>query len=120
MNPNERKFSFYLEDILTSLKRIEEYLGDLDFVGFKRNYLIVDGVIRNFEIIGEAAKHIPDFFREKYPEIPFEKMYGLRSIITHEYFGIDYEIIWEIAKNELPKNLQDLERIIEIEKKHWH
>ncbi len=51
-----------------------------------------------FEIIGEASKNIPIEVQEKYPEIPWRKMYGLRNLIAHEYFGIDYEMIWEIAK----------------------
>ena len=54
--------------------------------------------------------------KEKYPEIPWRKMYGLRNLISHEYFGIDYEMIWEISKNNLPQNRADLQRIIEKEK----
>ena len=93
---------------------------DLDFIKFKQNYLIVDAVIRNFEIIGEASKHIPDEIIEKYPDIPWEKMYGLRNIVSHEYFGIDYETIWEIAKENLPQNIIDIRNLIEQERTHWH
>jgi hypothetical protein len=62
------------------------YLGELDFRKFKMNYLVVDAIIRNFEIIGEASKKIPADIQEKYPEIPWRKMYGLRNLIAHEYF----------------------------------
>jgi len=120
MKPKDRKFGFYLEDILISMERIQEYIGGLGFVQFKQNYMVVDAVVRNFEIIGEAAKHIPVQLVKKYPEIPWHKMKGLRNIVAHEYFGIDYEMIWEIAKNDLPKNLSDLRILIEQEKKHWH
>jgi len=116
MSPGKREFILYLEDMLQSMERIEEYLGDLDFRKFKMNYLVVDAIIRNFEIIGEASKNIPSDIHEKYPEIPWRKMYGLRNLIDHEYFGIDYEMIWEIAKNNLPKNRDDLAIIIEKEK----
>lgn len=119
MKPEDRKYGFYLEDILISMGRIQEYIGALEFIQFKQRYMIVDAVIRNFEIIGEASKHIPDSITNKYPEIPWKKMYGLRNAVTHEYFGIDYEMIWEIAKKELPQNYSDLQRLIEIEKKHW-
>lgn len=116
MSPTNRAFMLYLEDMLQSMERIEEYLGDLDFRKFKMNYLVVDAIIRNFEIIGEASKNIPSGIQEKYPEIPWRKMYGLRNLITHEYFGIDYEMIWEIAKHNLPQNRTDLSEMIEKEK----
>lgn len=116
MNPIKREFILYLEDMILSMQRIEEYLGDLDFKKFKMTYIVVDAVVRNFEIIGEASKKIPTDIQEKYPEIPWRKMYGLRNLIAHEYFGIDYEMIWEIAKNNLPKNRMDLQKTIEKEK----
>ena len=116
MKTTEREFILYLEDMMISMVRIEEYLGDLDFKRFKMNYLIVDAIIRNFEVIGEASKNIPTDIKDKYPEIPWKKMYGLRNLIAHEYFGIDYELIWEIARKNLPQNLIDLEIIIEKEK----
>lgn len=98
------------------MERIEEYIDNLDFKKFKKTYIVVDAVIRNFEIIGEASKNIPSGIQEKYPEIPWRKMYGLRNLIAHEYFGIDYEMIWEIAKRNLPQNRKDLQKIIEKEK----
>ncbi len=116
MSPIKREFILYLEDMFQSMQRIEEYLGDLDFRKFKMTYMVVDAIIRNFEIIGEASKNIPTKIQEKYPEIPWRKMYGLRNLIAHEYFGIDYEMIWEIAKNNLPQNRNDLAIIIEEEK----
>ena len=116
MNPIKREFILYLEDMLQSMERIEEYLGNLDFSKFKMNYLVVDAIIRNFEIIGEASQKIPKNIQEKYPEIPWRKMYGLRNLIAHKYFGIDYEMIWEIAKKNLPQNRTDLIKIIEKEK----
>jgi len=111
MNSADRKYDLYIEDMITSINRIAEYIEDKEFSEFKKSYMIVDAVIRNFEIIGEAAKKIPTEIQEKYPEIPWKKMYGLRNLITHKYFGIDYEMIWEIAKNSLHQNKMDLERI---------
>jgi len=98
------------------MKRIDEYIAGLDFSEFKMNYMVVDAVIRNFEIIGEASKNVPEELQKKYPEIPWKKMNGLRNLIAHEYFGIDYEMIWEIAKNNLPQNKSDLISIIENDK----
>lgn len=84
MSPIKREFIFYLEDMFQSMQRIEEYLGSLDFKGFKKTRVVVDAVIRNFEIIGEASKKIPAVIQEKYPEIPWRKMYGLRKLIADE------------------------------------
>ncbi len=116
MKPTDRKYTLYLEDMLISMERIGEYIGDLDFIHFKQNSMIVDAVIRNFEIIGEASKYIPDDVIKNHPHLPWKKMYSLRNMVTHEYFGIDYEVIWEIAKGELPQNIVDLRQLIELEK----
>jgi len=117
MTPINRDYNLYLEDMLTSMLRIEEYIGEMKFKEFKMNYMIVDAIIRNFEIIGEASKSLPLELKNKYPEIPWKKMYGLRNLIAHEYFGIDHEMIWEIAKNNLPQNAIDLRKIIDTEKR---
>jgi len=78
--------------------------------------MVVDAVVRNFEIIGEASNNLPDEIKNKYPEIPWRKMYGLRNLVSHEYLGIDYEMIWEIAKKNLPENIEDFRKIIDKEK----
>ena len=116
MNPSERLYVFYLEDILSSMYRIKEYISEKDFVDFKKNYMLIDAVVRNFEIIGEASKNVPEEIQNKYPEMPWKKMYSLRNLISHEYFGIDYEMLWQIATVNLNQNIKDLMNIIEIEK----
>ena len=115
MNPKERRFELYLEDMMTSIDRIGQYTVNCDFNSFCNSTLIVDAVVRNFEIIGEAAKNIPEEIKRKYNEVPWKKMYGLRNLVSHVYFGIDYEMIWEIIKNDLPQNKNDLQSIIERE-----
>ena len=82
----------YLEDILTSINRISEYTEGFSFDDFIKDFKTVDAVIRNFEIIGEAAKSLPEDIKEKYHDVPWEEMYRLRNKVSHEYFGIDYEI----------------------------
>ena len=105
----------YLEDILSSIDRIQEYISGLDFQQFKKDYKTVDAVIRNFEIIGEASKNLPQNIKEKYPNVPWSEMYLLRNKISHEYFGVDYEIIWDVAYNYLPENRTQIKEIIENE-----
>ena len=108
---NERTCTMYFDDILTAIARILEYTEGFDFVSFKRDYKTVDAVIRNFEIIGEAAKNIPDEIKEQYSDVPWDEMYSLRNRISHAYFGIDYEIIWDIIINHLPENKSQIEII---------
>ena len=111
------KYTLFLDDILLSMERINEYISDKDINSFKKDYKTTDAVIRNFEIIGEAVKNIPIEIKEKYPDIPWDEMYRLRNRISHEYFGIDYDIIWDITTNYLPDNYNDFKRIVEEEEK---
>ena len=106
----------YLEDILTAINRISEYIEGYSFIDFKRDYKTVDAVIRNFEVIGEASKNLPKRIKEKYSDIPWAEMYLLRNKVSHEYFGVDYEIIWDIATNYLPNNKSQIENILTKEK----
>jgi len=116
LKPSERDPILFLEDIVLSMERVQEYITELDFHNFKRDYKTVDAVIRNFEIIGEASKNLPKGIKDKYPYVPWEEMYRLRNRISHEYFGIDYEIIWEIATVQLPVNYEEISEILILEK----
>ncbi len=95
------------------MSRIAEYLEGYTFDQFKKDYKTVDAVIRNFEIIGEASKNLPNHIKEKNPDIPWAEMYLLRNTVSHEYFGIDYEIIWDVCINHLPENRLQIQLIIE-------
>ena len=117
MKPNDRDPILYLEDILLSMERVQEYIAGLDFQRFKRDFKTVDAVIRNFEIIGEATKNLPKDIKDTYTSLPWEEMYRLRNRISHEYFGIDYEIIWDIATRHLPENYRDVQFVLEHERK---
>jgi len=97
------------------MNRIAEYIKGLDFNEFKSDYKTVDAVIRNFEIIGEASKNLPEELKKKYPEIPWNEMYLMRNRISHEYFGVDYEILWDVASNYLPENKSQIEEILKKE-----
>ena len=107
----------YLEDLLQAMTRITEYIEGYSFSEFKKDYKTVDAVIRNFEIIGEASQKLPEELKEKYAEVPWSEMYLLRNKVSHEYFGVDYEIIWDVASNNLPENISQITRNIEIENK---
>lgn len=117
MSKKTRKHDLYLQDMIVSIGRIFEYtMGIANVEDFRRNFLVADAVARNFEIIGEAAKNVPAFIKNTYPHIPWSKMYQLRNIVSHAYFAMDHETIWEIVKNHLPQNLADLKEVVEKEK----
>jgi len=99
LKKKDRDYKMYLEDLLIAMTRIAEYIEGYSFPEFKRDYKTVDAVIRNFEIIGEAAKNLPDHLKQKYNDVPWDEMYLLRNKVSHEYFGVDYEIIWDVASN---------------------
>lgn len=93
----------FLEDILEAIERIEEYTGDMDFESFARDKKTFDAVIRNLEIIGEAAKNISADFKNDYPEINWRGIAGMRDKLIHGYFGVDPGIVWETIQKRLPE-----------------
>ncbi|MCB0218873.1 MAG: DUF86 domain-containing protein [Chrysiogenetes bacterium] len=97
-----RGFELYLRDILEAITRIESYVEDVDQRGFAADQMRVDAVIRNLEVIGEAAKHLRESERALAPDIPWRKIAGLRNILAHEYFGVDLDIVWDVIITHLP------------------
>jgi len=97
-----RDHKLYLDDILEAAKRIERYSKGMTLEKLKKDTLVLDAVVRNLEIIGEAAKNISGQIRKKHPKIEWKKIAGLRDILAHEYFGIDLEVVWDIIKNKVP------------------
>jgi uncharacterized protein with HEPN domain len=93
----------YLQDIAESCKKILQFTAGLsqsDLIGDVRTY---DAVVRNLEIIGEAAKHISEDLRIKLPDIEWQKAAGLRDMLAHAYFGIDNDILWDVVQNKVPQ-----------------
>ncbi|MCW4011046.1 MAG: DUF86 domain-containing protein [Candidatus Bathyarchaeota archaeon] len=96
-----REAQVYLVDILEAIQRIEEYLTGLTFGTFSKDKKTIDAVIRNFAVIGEAAKHVPLSLKQEHPEISWKRMAGMRDKVIHEYFGVDVQILWNASKIDL-------------------
>lgn len=104
----------YLEHILKAIQRISHYTDDMVEHTFLENELVQDAVIRNIEIIGEAAKNIERHhsdFAEKYSDVPWSDMYLMRNRVSHGYFTVDLEIIWNTIQNDLPQLEQAIQTI---------
>jgi len=100
---SKREWKLFIEDILESIGLIETYVENMKFEDFRDDRKTVDAVVRNFEIIGEASKFIPDNIKKEHKDIDWNGILGLRNRIVHDYLGISLSIIWEITKKELPK-----------------
>ncbi|MCF8408234.1 MAG: DUF86 domain-containing protein [Crocinitomicaceae bacterium] len=105
-----------LEDMLQSAHKIKLYTKDFNFNMFLHDDKTIDAVVRNFEIIGEAANRISPDFRNSNPEIEWTRIRGFRNRIVHDYFGIDYEIVWDIIETYLDELISWLENLIDSSK----
>ena len=112
-----RDIRVYIEDILDSITKIEQYTKSVNEQEFLTNTQLQDAVLRRLEIMGEAVKNIPQSFRDKYPHIPWKKIAGLRDVLIHEYFGVNMRRAWKVAKqdifvlsDEIQKVKKDLEK----------
>jgi uncharacterized protein with HEPN domain len=110
---SDRDLKLLLEDMLDSALKIKRYTTGLNFDSFCEDDKTIDAVVRNFEIIGEAANRISPDFRLKYSDVEWNRIRGFRNRIVHDYFGIDYEIVWTIIENDLEKLIEQLESVIE-------
>lgn len=108
---SERTVSFLLDDINEAIERIEKYINGLRVEEFKQDEKTADAVVRNLEIIGEAANRLPENYTQQYSNVEWRKIIGLRHRIVHEYFGVDLDIIWQIIKVDLPAFKKNLSKI---------
>ncbi len=109
---SERGFIESLSDILEAVKRIRIYTSGMDYETFMDDMKTRDAVVRNLEIIGEASKNVKNDFREKSPEVPWKEMAGMRDKLIHQYFGVNYEIVWTIIHEELPQVFDSINKIL--------
>ena len=111
LSMSRRDTQLLIEDILEAANRILTYTRDLSFEDFTADQKTVDAVARNFEIIGEAASRLPEEFKSKHPDINWIRITGLRNRIIHEYFGVDYSLVWKIKLDYIPQLVSAFEKI---------
>jgi uncharacterized protein with HEPN domain len=110
---SKREWKLFIEDILESIRLIKNYVENMGFDDFKNDRKTIDAVVRNFEIIGEASRFIPDAIKEKYENADWKGIVGLRNRIAHEYFDISLSIVWHIVMKELPTLENQMKEILE-------
>ncbi len=108
-----RDYNLYLSDILKAMESIEEFVKDMSLEQLRSDDKTSSAVIRKFEIIGEATKQISDELKQKYPNVPWKDMSGMRDRLIHIYFGVDYNLVWTAIKERIPQVKPFIKKILE-------
>ena len=107
-----REWKFFVEDMIEAIERILKYTLDMDYEQFSADTKTVDAVVRNFEILGEAAGNVPLEIQKSHYEIPWSKIRGMRNLLTHEYFGVNDSILWTTATVDIKSLVPLLKTIL--------
>lgn len=117
----QREWRFYLDDMIHFAEKVIAYSAGFDQAGFVTSELNYDATVRNLELIGEAATHVPDFVRSTHPQIPWRLIIATRNRLIHGYLGIDNDTLWSIIQTDIPALLTELRQVretIESEEKN--
>ncbi|MBF0537735.1 MAG: DUF86 domain-containing protein [Nitrospirae bacterium] len=109
----KRQFDLFIRDVLEYIEKTERFVAGMSYEDFSKDEKTSLAVIRCIEVMGESAKNIPDHVRDKYPQIPWKDMAGMRDIIVHAYFGIELKRIWEVVTVKLPPLKQHIRQVLD-------
>jgi uncharacterized protein with HEPN domain len=115
MSRKELRLPDYLGHIVEAIDRIEEHLGNMDKASFCASKLVTDAVIRNIEVVGEASNKVRKHhrpFADAHPEIPWKESYEMRSVVAHDYFKVDLDLVWATVKQDLPGLREEIQRLL--------
>ena len=111
MSEAAREWRFYIDDMIGFAERVQRYTAGLDQASFVGNSLNYDATVRNLELIGEAATHVPEAVRSAHPAIPWRRVIATRNRLIHGYLGIDNDTLWSLVQTDVPTLLQALRRL---------
>jgi len=107
----EKMTKITLEDILEFCSKIERYIKGLTRDLFEEKEMVIDAVLRNLELVGEASKKLSEDFKKRHSDIPWKKIVGLRNIVIHAYSNVDLDIIWDIITKNIPETKEKIRKI---------
>jgi len=113
----KRNVNLFLQDILKACEYIQKFVEGINFDQFLNDEKTRSAVIQKFEIIGEATKNVPKFIKEKHPNVAWKDMAGMRDHLIHGYFGVDYLLVWDTIKSDIPKIIFLISQILDETKR---
>jgi uncharacterized protein with HEPN domain len=114
MFENRKSILPFVKDILDSIEKIGKFTTAMEYDQFLEDTKTQDAVIRNLEVIGEATKNIPEVIRDKFGDVPWKSITGMRDKLIHEYWGVSFSIVWETIENDLPFFKEKIKQLYEI------
>lgn len=108
----EKKWTFRIEHILQAIEKIQRYTAGMTEESFRASEMTVDAVIRNFQIIGEAVRHVPPDVQAKYPDVPWSLMQGMRHVLVHGYDVVKLDVVWRTIQEDLPPLIEPLQNVL--------
>ncbi len=109
---SSRKWMFRVRHILEAIERIRQYTAGMDEAGFAGDQKTIDAVVRNFQVIGEAARRVPEEIQCSHPDIPWSVMIGMRHVLVHDYDTVNISTLWLTLQQDLPPLVPKLQRIL--------